>query len=315
MKHKKNLRNVIGAGIPLFALLCIHAVVSAQSFEAGGIIYNILLPTGNTVEVAPKWDNPYSGAITIPHTVEYDGSSYTVTALGESAFEGCTGVTSLMLPATIRSIGSYCFYNCDFTTLQLPDSLRTLGDHAFLYSRISSLHLPACFEEYGDCAFWARNLASITVDGDNPRYRSIGGWLYSKDSLTLCIVSDGVTGTINVPSYVRHIGRMAFGFNSNITAVSLPEGLVSIGAFAFNCCPAVDNIVIPSTVASIGVCSFSYCPGLDNLSIAPGNSHYVLDGLMLYSSNYDTLFSCHKSGATVSLDPHLKVLGGFENNT
>ena len=300
----------------LLAVLCIPITVSAQYFESGGIAYGIT--SDQTVEVLSNYylqNTPYSGAIAIPQTVEHDGTVYTVTALAESAFESCTTVTSLTLPPTIRSIGSYCFYNCNFTSLQLPDSLRVIGDHAFLYSRISSLHLPACFEEYGDCAFWARNLTFITVDEGNLNYRSIDGWLYSKDSLTLCIVPDGVTGTINVPSYVRHIGKEALAFNSRATSVSLPEGLESIGAFAFNCCATVNNIVIPSTVTRIGICPFSYCPQLTNLTIASGNTHYVIDGLMLYSTGYDTLVSCHKSGATVTLNPNVKVLGGFENNT
>ena len=303
-----------------FILLILSVQTMGQQvyFETGGIVYNITSEAERTIEVWPYYallDNPYSGTITIPQTVEHNGTTYTVTALGESAFEGCSNVTSMTLPATIRSIGSYCFYNCNFTSLQLPDSLRTLGDYAFLYSRVGALHLPACFEEYGDGTFWGRVLNSITVDENNPYYHSIGGWLYSKDSLTLCIVLDRTSGSINVPSYVRHIGRQAFGFSSNITSVSLPEGLVSIGDFAFNICQSVNNIVIPSTVTHIGICPFSYCPDLTNLSIASGNTHYVMDGLMLYSTGYDTLVSCHKSGATVTLNPNVKVLGGFENNT
>lgn len=298
------------------ALLFLPAVAPAQYFEVGGVVYGIT--SEQTVEVLPYYallDNAYSGEITVPQTVENGGSTYTVTALGEAAFESCGNVTSLTLPATIRSIGSHCFYNCNFTTLQLPDSLRSLGDHAFLYSRIESLHLPAHFEAYDECTFWARNLMSITVDEDNPRYRSIDGWLYSKDSLTLCIVPSGETGAVAVPQFVQHLGKMAFGFCSQITSVTLPEGLVSIGDFAFNCCATVDGIVVPSTVTHIGVCPFSYCPQMTNLSIASGNSHYVMDGLMVYSSDYDTLVSCHKSGTTVTLNPNLKVLGGFENNT
>lgn len=302
--------------IAIVAVLVAPRVASAQWFESGGIVYGIT--SEQTVEVLPNYylhNTPYSGTIVIPQTVTYDDTTYTVTALAEAAFESCTTVTSLTLPPTIRSIGSHCFYNCTFTTLQLPDSLRCIDDHAFLYSSISSLHLPACFEAYDECTFWARNLTSITVDDANPYYRSIDGCLYSKDSLTLCIVPDGVTGTINVPSFVRYLDKMAFGFCSHITSVTLPEGLVSIGDFAFNCCAMVDGIVIPSTVTHIGVCPFSYCPQMNNLSIAGGNTHYVLDDLMLYSSNYDTLVSCHKSGATVTLNPHVKVLGGFENNT
>ena len=310
MKHNfiKLLAVLMAAFIP--------AGASAQYFEVGGIVYGVT--QGQTAEVQPYYyllDNPYSGAVTIPETVEHDGTTYTVTSLGDEAFYDCGGVSSLTLPATVRSIGSYCFYNSTFTSLELPDSLRTIGDNAFLYSCVTSLHLPACFEGYGECAFWARNLASVTVDEGNPRFRSIGGWLYSKDSLTLCVVPVAETGTINVPSYVRHIGHQAFSFNSRATSVSLPEGLVSIGDFAFNCCSKINNVVVPSTVTRIGLCPFSYCPQLTNLSIASGNSHYVMDGLMIYSAGYDTLVSCHKSGTTVTLNPNVKVLGGFENNT
>ncbi|MBQ8703533.1 MAG: leucine-rich repeat domain-containing protein [Bacteroidales bacterium] len=302
--------------LALLAVLCLPFSVSAQYFEVDGITYGIT--SEQNVEVLSHYyqqDNPYSGSIAIPQTVEHEGTIYTVTALGESAFESCHSLVSLTLPPTIRSIGSHCFYDCSLTTLQLPDSLRTIADHAFLYSSVEALHLPACFEEYDECSFWARNLSSITVDEANPRYRSIDGWLYSKDSLTLCIVPSGVTGAVTVPQYVRHLGAMAFGLCGHITSVALSEGLESIGDFAFNCCATVDNIVIPSTVTHIGFCPFSYCPQMDHLSIAEGNTHYVMDGLMVYSSGYDTLVSCHKSGATVTLNPNLKVLGGFENNT
>ena len=300
----------------LIVLTLTTNVKSQEYFEIDGIVYRTT--SEETVEVAPYYalsNNPYSGHITIPQTITHNGNNYTVTALGDLAFERCIGVTSLTLPATIRHIGSYCFYNCNFPSLQLPDSLRTLGDHAFLYSRVSSLHLPAHFESYGDATFWARNLTSITVDEANPLYRIIDGCLYSKDSTTLRIVPDGRTQAVIIPSYVRHIDRMAFGFNTHITSVTLSEGLQSIGAFAFNICPAVNNIVIPSTVTSIGICPFSYCPALDNISIASGNTHYVMDGTMIYSIGYDTLVSCHKSGPTVTLNPNLRVLGGFENNT
>jgi len=302
----------------IFVVLCSYAMGQETYFVSDGIVYNITSESEQTVEVAFYQfllDNPYSGAITIPPSVVHDGTTYTVTALGRSAFEGCTGVTSLTLPATVRSFGSYCFYDCNFASLQMPDSLKHIGDHAFLYSNISTLHLPAGFEGYGDAAFWAKNLTSIAVDEANAHYRSIDGCLYSKDSLTLCIVPSGKTGTITVPSFVRHIGRQAFGFNSRATSVSLPEGLTSIGDFAFNVCHTVNNIVIPSTVTHIGLCPFSYCPQLTNLTIASGNTHYVMDGLMIYSAGFDTLVSCHKSGANVTLNPNVRVVGGFENNT
>ena len=129
--------------------------------------------------------------------------------------------------------------------------MRVIEDHAFLYANVTSLHLPACFEEYGECAFWLRNLASITVDEGNPRYRSIDGWLYSKDSLTLCLVPSGTTGAVSVPQYVRHLGWMAFGFCGQINSVTLPEGLREIGSEAFSQAP-LREITLPASVETIG---------------------------------------------------------------
>ena len=70
------------------------AVASAQYFESDGIVYGIT--SGQTVEVLSNYylhNTPYSGSIVIPQTVEYDGNTYTVTALAETAFESCTTMT------------------------------------------------------------------------------------------------------------------------------------------------------------------------------------------------------------------------------
>ena len=119
----------------LVAVLFIPFAARAHYFEVDGIVYGVT--SDETVEVWPKnlmYDSPYSGAVTIPGTVEHDGINYRVTALGNGAFEGCHSLTSLTLPPTISRIGSHCFYDCTLTTLQLPDSLRRIDDHAFLSS-------------------------------------------------------------------------------------------------------------------------------------------------------------------------------------
>lgn len=287
----------------------------AQYFEVDGIVYKKTTDqTAMVVTKAALHNSNYSGVIVVPETVEHEGSVLTVTALGEEAFGYCTNITSITLPASIRSFGTYCFYNCNVTSLRMPDSLRSIGDHAFLYCDVDTICLPAHFESYGDCSFWARNLKHIAVEEGNPRYRSIGGWLYSKDSTTLYVVPDGVEGRIEVPSFVRSIARMGIGFDNQITHVTLNEGLTCISDFAFNCSTNIDSIVIPSTVVKMGFNPFSYCLGLNHISIAPGNTHYTMDGLMIYSAGYDTLFSCHKSDAQVSLHGNLRVLGGFECN-
>ena len=50
--------------------------------------------------------------LTIAETYEIDGVVYTVTAIGEGAFEGCETLETVDIPATVTSIGDYAFYDC-----------------------------------------------------------------------------------------------------------------------------------------------------------------------------------------------------------
>jgi hypothetical protein len=50
-----------------------------------------------------------SGDIVIPETFTYDGVKYRVTAIGEAAF-GDTNITSVTIPSSVTSIGSWAFF-------------------------------------------------------------------------------------------------------------------------------------------------------------------------------------------------------------
>ena len=77
----------------------------AEDFSEGGLYYSTL--TNNTVKVVKPTSGMYSGNITIPETVTYNGTKYKVTAIGNNAFQG-SSVTSVTLPLWgITSIGSY----------------------------------------------------------------------------------------------------------------------------------------------------------------------------------------------------------------
>ena len=68
-----------------------------------------------------------------------------ITSIGENAFSGCSGLTSLNLPAGITSIGDWTFQGCSgLTSLTLPASITSIGGHAFqTCSGLTSLTLPA----------------------------------------------------------------------------------------------------------------------------------------------------------------------------
>ncbi len=49
--------------------------------------------------------NEYTGNIVIPASITYNGKTYSVTSIGSGAFYGCTGLTSVTIPNSVKSIG------------------------------------------------------------------------------------------------------------------------------------------------------------------------------------------------------------------
>ena len=88
--------------------------VSAHDFEVDGIYYNITSAEDKTVEVtySGEYAGTYSGAVSIPTTVTYDGMEYSVTSIGYNGFGYCLGLTSIEIPNSVTSIDTYAFHNC-----------------------------------------------------------------------------------------------------------------------------------------------------------------------------------------------------------
>ena len=92
--------------IAVLALLC-STVATAHDFEVDGIYYDIT-ELNYSVEVV-SGDNEYTGAVVIPETVTYEDVAYWVTSIGHSAFQYCSGLTSIEIPNSVTSIGDYAF--------------------------------------------------------------------------------------------------------------------------------------------------------------------------------------------------------------
>ena len=85
-----------------------------------------------TASVQPN-QTKQSGHITIPPTIEYDGVTYQVDAIGISAFDGCDGLTSIEFPNTMEYIDRFAFRGCTgLTSITLPNNVEGIGQEAFL---------------------------------------------------------------------------------------------------------------------------------------------------------------------------------------
>ena len=93
----------------LIATLSIPSAGSAQYFTSGGLGYQVLSAEDHTVEVTVgDCFSYYQGNISIPPTVEYNGVTYDVVALGEEAFYRAS-LTGITIPSSVTEIKGSCF--------------------------------------------------------------------------------------------------------------------------------------------------------------------------------------------------------------
>ena len=180
--------------------------------------------------------------------------------LGDYAFYGCSGLTSLTIPSSVTSIGSEAFSGCSgLTSLTIPSSVTSIGESAFWdCSGLTSLTIPSSVTSIGNYAFYdCSSLTSLTIPSS---VTSIGyAAFYDCSSLTC----------LTIPSSVTSIGEAAFSGCSGLTSLTIPSGVTSIGEAAFSGCSGLTSLTIPSSVTSIGNYALKGCSGLTSIYVYP----------------------------------------------
>ena len=239
------MKLLIKLSLLLLATL-LPATATAHDFEVDGIYYNI---NGTNATVTYKgmyldsYDNEYTGDVTIPSSVSYDGTTYSVTTIGDEAFVDCFGLTSVIIPNSVISIGEIAFCRCSgLTNVTIPNSVTSIDWYAF----------------YG-CS----GLTKIIVDSNNAVYdsRNECNAIIETSSNTLIV---GCKNTI-IPNSVTSIGHCAFSECCDLTSVTIPNSVTSIGNWAFTNCSGLTSVTIPKSVATIGEGAFADCSGLNDV--------------------------------------------------
>ena len=101
--------------LSILTLLCISLSICAAYIEVNGIYYE-KISYHNEVIVRGSNNGKYSGDIVIPDKINYKGTVYVVTTIGEGAFEKCSELTSVTIPNSVKYIEKYAFYGCNKLT-------------------------------------------------------------------------------------------------------------------------------------------------------------------------------------------------------
>lgn len=168
-----------------------------------------------------------------------------ITSVGPSAFSSFKNLSSVTLPRSIKSIGSYAFYYGGMKTINLPEGLVSIGTEAFFSSKLTSVKIPNTTTYLGKSAFESSNdLKTLTL----------GSGVETIDSG--CFKRTGVTA-VKFPASVRTINWDAFAF-TNVTSVLIPETVTYMGQGVFTCC---DNLRYAEFRAGCAVPSYTFAGG------------------------------------------------------
>ena len=199
---------------------------STDGRSSGGICTEIIIPA--TVERIGRYS--FANLDRLPKVRFAEGSNlYSISA---NAFECDYGLTNIVFPETLKSIGDRAFYKAYLTdSITIPSGVSYLGDNAF-----------------GAC----RELSEFRVSEANETYASQDGVIYSKDMRTLVAFPAG-SGIVSysMPDSIASIERDAFGGNNSLTSLQFSPLVKTIPSLGFDTESALSAINIPEGIETI----------------------------------------------------------------
>lgn len=217
-----------------------------------------------------------------------------VEQISANAYENCTALSNVTLPATLKTIGEEAFKNCTaIATLNIPASTTSISLKAF-----------------AGCA----KLTAINVDSENTKYTSVNGALYNKAATSLLMVPNKELTTFELPATVTSIETDAFANLVNLQTITVAEDSTkyeAVNGVLYSVTPASGSkarttklemvpakfngeVKLLADTNNIASNVFAHCPNISKVTIEEGNEFFVEIDHIIYrrassTSTYYTL--------------------------
>ena len=208
--------------------------------------------------------------------------------IGNYAFDGCTELTGITIPASVTTLGSYAFRGCaKITEMTVPETVTKLGG-TNLFENCTELTTVAWNTSYNipDNAFkGCSKLETITI---NPEVQKIGKCVFQNcEALKAIELPESLTALGGTSSVSVTTDASVFAGCTALKSVVIPEAVTVIAKNTFNGCTALETVTVSSDQINIGPDAFAGCTALKTPETLPQDG-YVLSvfGGGIYLDSY-----------------------------
>lgn len=226
--------------LTVYLVLVAVATITANAYDFmfNGIAYNIN-SNNKSVTVtrqndgSPAYDS-LNGILDIPYSVNYLGTTYFVSGIGDNAFLDCDGLTSVTIPNSLISISAEAFAGC---------------------KNIKSLNIDN--NDFASITFFSDSRLALETLVLGTSVKGIG-----KNAFYGCAGLKWV----NIPNTVTEIGKNAFYGCESLETIVIPNSVTAIDEYAFCGCSSLSSLTIGNSVGEIGKNAFDGCRSLVTLT-------------------------------------------------
>jgi len=278
-------------------------IVTNGTSNYNGINYNITSPT--TVEVGIN--NGFSGHANIPATITCDSQVYTVTGIGNYAFDDCSGLTSVSIPNTVTSIGNSAFGNCSgLVSIIIPDSVVSIGEGGFYgCTSLTSITLSNNLTNIGMQAFLlCTSLTSITIPNS---VTSIG-----VNAFGICLGLTSVTVNWSTPLVINSntFSGVLLGSVNLIVPVDTMPTYDAVAVWTDFNIFAPANIALSATTIDENVAANALVGTLSSID-TDGGTGYTYDLVSGTGSDDNTAFTINGGDLQINNSPNFEVQNSY----